>query len=102
MASITASLPPPLLVHGRKAFPGNFKNSPFSLGRGKPCFGYLLFFQISVSIYIYYIKLVCFCNSSIESSTQIDVFAYLNSEVYPGSIVCNCMLTRDFELGGLG
>ncbi|KAI9107924.1 hypothetical protein K1719_021260 [Acacia pycnantha] len=35
MASITANLPPALLVHGGKPFSGNFKRSPISLVTGR-------------------------------------------------------------------
>jgi hypothetical protein len=39
MASIIASLPPPLLLHGRKSFQGNFQNFPVSLLSGNPLLG---------------------------------------------------------------
>jgi len=44
MASIIASLPPPLLLRGRNSFPGNFQNFPVSLLPGNPLLGFFFFF----------------------------------------------------------
>jgi len=43
MASIVASLPPPLLLPARKYHPGNFPSSPFSLLSGNPFLSKLRF-----------------------------------------------------------
>jgi len=44
MASTIASLPPPLLLHGRNSFPGNFQNFSVSLLPGYPLLGLFFFF----------------------------------------------------------
>ncbi|KAK2432576.1 Major facilitator superfamily protein [Trifolium repens] len=64
MASIIASLPPPLLLHGRKSFQGNFQNFPVSLLSGRRS---NIAFVVKAS------------GESSESSTSLTVFKSVQS-----------------------